>query len=55
MLKPHKIPRGPIKRIAWDIGRLPSTEDKILKLLHGFVSQFLSGGYNGKSLGKCLF
>ncbi|XP_062149653.1 uncharacterized protein LOC133858182 isoform X3 [Alnus glutinosa] len=46
MLKPHKIPRGPIKRIAWDIGRLPSTEDKVLKLLHGFVSQFLSGGYN---------
>ncbi|XP_059434637.1 uncharacterized protein LOC132167643 isoform X2 [Corylus avellana] len=46
MLKPHKIPRGPIKRIAWDIGRLPSTEDKILKLLHGFVSQFLLGGYN---------
>ncbi|KAM3729911.1 hypothetical protein ACB098_12G046900 [Castanea mollissima] len=46
LLKPHKIPRGPVKRIAWDIGRLPPTKDKILKLLYDFVSQFLSGGYN---------
>lgn len=45
-LKLQKIHRGPIKRVAWDIGRLPSTKDKILELLHDFVSQFLSGGYN---------
>ncbi|XP_061996707.1 uncharacterized protein LOC133714583 [Rosa rugosa] len=38
--------RGPIKKIAWDHGILPSTEDKILELLHDFVNQFLSGGYN---------
>lgn len=41
--------RGPIKKIAWDHGILPSTKDKILELLHDFVNQFLSGGYNGTS------
>lgn len=56
MLKHHNVPRGPIKRIAWDIGRLASTKDKILELLHDFVSQFLLGAYNGKSFGnECLF
>ncbi|XP_050141072.1 uncharacterized protein LOC126617037 isoform X1 [Malus sylvestris] len=45
MLKPHN-PRGPVKKIAWDHGTLPSTKDKILELLHDFVNQFLSGGYN---------
>lgn len=39
--------RGPIKKIAWDHGILPSTKDKILELLYDFVNQFLSGGYNG--------
>ncbi|KAL6123153.1 hypothetical protein ACLB2K_075676 [Fragaria x ananassa] len=45
MQKPQNH-RGPIKTIAWDHGILPSTEDKILELLHDFVNQFLSGGYN---------
>ncbi|BFG23444.1 hypothetical protein CerSpe_097180 [Prunus speciosa] len=45
LLKPHSR-RGPIKKIAWDHGTLPSTKDKILELLHDFVNQFLSGGYN---------
>lgn len=35
---------------------MPSTKDKILELLHDFVSQFLLGAYNGKSFGnECLF
>ncbi|KAF5451131.1 hypothetical protein F2P56_031424 [Juglans regia] len=46
LLKHHNVPRGPVKRIAWDIGRLTSTKDKILELLHDFVSQFLLGAYN---------
>ncbi|XP_027934002.1 uncharacterized protein LOC114189593 isoform X3 [Vigna unguiculata] len=46
LLKAHNVTRGPTKRIAWDHPRLPSTKDKILELLHGFVNQFLSGGYN---------
>ncbi|CAB4301968.1 unnamed protein product [Prunus armeniaca] len=45
LLKPHSR-RGPIKKIAWDHGTLPSTKDEILELLHDFVNQFLSGGYN---------
>lgn len=48
LVKPHGR-RGPIKKIAWDHGGLPSTDDKILELLHDFVNQFLSGGYNGMS------
>ncbi|KAJ7974108.1 Timeless protein [Quillaja saponaria] len=46
LLKPHKVCRGAVKKIAWDHRRLPSTKDKILELLHGFVNQFLFGGYN---------
>ncbi|KAK7391297.1 hypothetical protein VNO78_19711 [Psophocarpus tetragonolobus] len=46
LLKAQNVTRGPVKKIAWDHSRLPSTEDKILELLHGFVNQFLSGGYN---------
>ncbi|XP_068491170.1 uncharacterized protein [Phaseolus vulgaris] len=46
LLKAHNVSRGPTKRIAWDHPRLPSTKDKILELLHGFLNQFLSGGYN---------
>ncbi|XP_014514621.1 uncharacterized protein LOC106772617 isoform X2 [Vigna radiata var. radiata] len=46
LLKAHNVTRGPTKRIAWDHPRLPSTKDKILELLHGFVNQLLSGGYN---------
>jgi len=50
LLKAHNVTRGPTKRIAWDHPRLPSTKDKILELLHGFLDQFLSGGYNGMGL-----
>ncbi|CAJ1976983.1 unnamed protein product [Sphenostylis stenocarpa] len=46
LFKAQNVTRGPTKRIAWDHPRLPSTKDKILELLHGFVNQFLSGGYN---------
>ncbi|XP_061342048.1 uncharacterized protein LOC133288335 [Gastrolobium bilobum] len=46
LLKSQNVSRGPAKKIAWDHPRLPSTKDKILELLHGFVNQFLSGGYN---------
>lgn len=47
LLKPHKLGNGPSKRIAWDHGRLPLAKDKVLELLHDFINQFLSGGYNG--------
>ncbi|XP_047324602.1 uncharacterized protein LOC124928117 [Impatiens glandulifera] len=46
LMKTQKTHRGPLKRIAWDHGRLPSMEDDILKLLHDFINQFLSGSYN---------
>ncbi|KAL4019267.1 hypothetical protein IC575_022919 [Cucumis melo] len=45
-LKPPKVCRGPIKKIAWDLGRLTSKNSKLLQLLHDFINQFLSGGYN---------
>ncbi|XP_019442095.1 PREDICTED: protein timeless homolog isoform X2 [Lupinus angustifolius] len=44
--KSQNIIRGPTKKIAWDHPKLPSTKDKILELLHGFLNQFLSVGYN---------
>lgn len=49
-IKQHKVSRGPAKTIAWDHGGLPPSKDNILELLHDFVNQFLSGGYNGKLL-----
>lgn len=45
LLKPHRVYRGAVKKIAWDHGILPSTKDKILELLLNFVNQFLSGAY----------
>ncbi|XP_038877780.1 protein timeless homolog [Benincasa hispida] len=45
-LKPPKVCRGPVKKIAWDHGRLTSKNNKLLQLLHDFINQFLSGGYN---------
>lgn len=45
--KPHKIQRSSTKKIVWDYGRFPSMKDNILVLLHDFLNQFLSGGYNG--------
>ncbi|CAL0316025.1 unnamed protein product [Lupinus luteus] len=44
--KSQNVTRGPSKKIAWDHPKLPSTKDKILELLHGFLNQFLSVGYN---------
>ncbi|XP_030548620.2 protein timeless homolog isoform X2 [Rhodamnia argentea] len=44
--KSDKFCRGPTKKIVWDQGRILTTTDNILKLLHGFLNQFLSGGYN---------
>ncbi|KAB5524209.1 hypothetical protein DKX38_021958 [Salix brachista] len=46
LLKPHKAQKGPSKKILWDHERLPSMKDDILELLHDFLNQFLSGGYN---------
>lgn len=45
-LKPHKAQRGPVKRIAWDNGKLSSSKEIILELFHSFINQFLSAGYN---------
>ncbi|XP_054820740.1 uncharacterized protein LOC129319668 isoform X2 [Prosopis cineraria] len=44
--KSQNITRGPAKKIAWDHPKFLPTKDKILESLYGFVSQFLSGGYN---------
>ena len=49
LLKPHQVQRGPLKKIVSDHGNLPSAKDNILELVHDFVNQFLSGGYNGIS------
>lgn len=45
-LRPPKVCRGPVKKIAWDHGPLTSKNSKLLQLLHDFINQFLSGGYN---------
>ncbi|KAI4330916.1 hypothetical protein MLD38_029155 [Melastoma candidum] len=45
-MKPGKISRGQNKKIPWDHGTLPSLNDRILKSLHDFLTQFLAGGYN---------
>ncbi|KAK6925919.1 Timeless, N-terminal [Dillenia turbinata] len=45
-LRSQKVLRGRVKRTAWDQSRLPSAKESILVLLHNFVNQFLSGGYN---------
>ncbi|WCJ36759.1 timeless family protein [Euphorbia peplus] len=46
LVKDKKAPRGLTKKIVWDHGSIPSTKDDILVLLHDFLNQFLSGGYN---------
>ncbi|KAH7853622.1 hypothetical protein Vadar_004796 [Vaccinium darrowii] len=47
LLKSNKVQhRGPLKRMVWDYERLPSTKEKIRELLHDFVNQLVSGGYN---------
>lgn len=51
LLKSNKVQhRGPLKRMVWDHERLPSTKEKIRELLHDFVNQLVSGGYNGTIL-----
>ncbi|CAA7024796.1 unnamed protein product [Microthlaspi erraticum] len=45
MLKPHKG-RGAAEKIVWEHGPMSVTNDNVLKLLHDFISQFMSGGYN---------
>ncbi|KAL1552794.1 protein timeless isoform X1 [Salvia divinorum] len=46
LLKGPKVIRGPSKREKWEHIELPSTKNKTLQLLDGFISQFLMGGYN---------
>jgi len=47
LLKPEKVHRGPSKRVMKDYTRLPTKNRRILELLHDFLNQFLTGGYNG--------
>lgn len=54
-LKSQNVTRGRAKTIAWDHPKLPSTTDKILELLRGFVDQFLSVGYNGMLFQKMVY
>nr|CAD1824075.1 unnamed protein product [Ananas comosus var. bracteatus] len=53
-LKVHKVQRGPLKRIAWDHGSLLLPKKNISELLHNFLNQFLSGGYNGRVMQSIL-
>ncbi|XP_013606333.1 PREDICTED: protein timeless homolog isoform X1 [Brassica oleracea var. oleracea] len=45
LLKPH-ISGGAREKIVWEHGSIPVTNDNVLKLLHDFINQFMSGGYN---------
>jgi timeless len=47
MLKPQQG-RGATEKIVWEHGPMSVTNDKVLKLLHDFINQFMSGGYNGR-------
>ncbi|XVF53482.1 hypothetical protein PTKIN_Ptkin05aG0102800 [Pterospermum kingtungense] len=46
LLKSHKGRGISTQNIVREHGQLPSTRNNILGLLHDFVNQFLSGGYN---------
>ncbi|EOY23387.1 Timeless family protein, putative isoform 1 [Theobroma cacao] len=46
LLKSHKGHGISTQKIVRGHGQLPSTRNNILELLHDFVNQFLSGGYN---------
>ncbi|OMO53292.1 Timeless protein [Corchorus capsularis] len=46
LLKSHKGHGISTQKIVRGHGLLPSTRNSILELLHDFVNQFLSGGYN---------
>ncbi|KAL8229392.1 hypothetical protein R6Q57_014292 [Mikania cordata] len=39
-------PHGSSKKMAWESGRMPTTNKKILRLLYDYTDQFLLGGYN---------
>ncbi|CAH8329047.1 unnamed protein product [Eruca vesicaria subsp. sativa] len=46
LLKPHAS-GGAKEKIVWEHGStMPVTNDNVLKLLHDFINQFMSGGYN---------
>ncbi|CAH8279425.1 unnamed protein product [Arabidopsis lyrata] len=45
MLKPQQG-RGATDKIVWEHGPMSVTNDNVLKLLHDFINQFMSGGYN---------
>ncbi|KAL1206714.1 hypothetical protein V5N11_027273 [Cardamine amara subsp. amara] len=45
IMKPHQG-RGAAQKIVWEHGPMSVTNDNVLKLLHDFINQFLSGGYN---------
>ncbi|KAF8114815.1 hypothetical protein N665_0033s0007 [Sinapis alba] len=45
LLKPH-VSGGAREKIVWEHGSMPVTNDNVLKLLHDFINQFMSGGYN---------
>ncbi|EOA12459.1 hypothetical protein CARUB_v10025761mg [Capsella rubella] len=45
MLKPQQS-RGATEKIVWERGPMSVTNDNVLKLLHDFIIQFMSGGYN---------
>ncbi|CAH2070182.1 unnamed protein product [Thlaspi arvense] len=45
ILNPHKG-RGATEKIVWEHGPMSVTNDNVLKLLHDFINQFMSGGYN---------
>ncbi|KAK4770277.1 hypothetical protein SAY87_030809 [Trapa incisa] len=46
LLESGRFSRGPTKKIVRDPGILPSVQENILKMLHDFMNQFISGGYN---------
>ncbi|KAI3824413.1 hypothetical protein L1987_05872 [Smallanthus sonchifolius] len=46
LLKGHKNPHGSSKKMAWESGRMPTTNKNILRLLYDYTDQFLLGGYN---------
>ncbi|XP_010537125.1 PREDICTED: uncharacterized protein LOC104811936 [Tarenaya hassleriana] len=45
VLKPT-LGRGAAEKIVWEHGRISLAKDSILKLLHDFINQFMTGGYN---------
>ncbi|KAL9237361.1 hypothetical protein vseg_011919 [Gypsophila vaccaria] len=46
LLKPEKVHRGPSKRVVKEYSRVPTTKRSLLQMLHEFINQFLTGGYN---------